>query len=200
MEYADLNGDNVIDALDQEYQGVNGRANLEYGINGTVSWKNFDLALFFFGMSGRKKPNGGYEELGGLAPGRNSGSSSLNAWNYLNTSTHIPALSTSTRLLGFSSFEIRNASFFNFRQATLGYTLPQSVIGNLNWLTNLRVYFNMENVFYFVDRKGADAFKDPAWMVDQQTSTPGIVGDRLGTFNTRVPKPLRVSLGLNLGF
>jgi len=188
FRYADLNNDNVIDGLDRKYQGTNGLAKLEYGINGQVGWKDFDLTMQFFGMTGRKLSNGDYEELGGLAPGRNSGSASLNAWSYTNTDTWIPALSTSTRPLGFGSYYIRNGGFLNLRQITLGYTLPQAVIGSVSWLSNLRVFVSMENLKYWYTRSGRNGFRSAAWLIE---------GNQ---FNTRIPKPLRATFGINIGF
>ncbi len=200
--YADLNSDGVISALDQEYQGVNGRAGLEYGINGQVGWKNFDLALQFFGMTGRKIPGHvGFGELGGLQTGATSGPFGLDSWTYANTDTHIPAMTTGAAApIGFSSYDIRSGNFLHFRQFTLGYTLPAAVIGDVDWLSNLRVYFSLENIKYWYTRNGSNAFRGAAWLIDNQPATPGIVGDRLGTFGSPHPKPFRASLGVSIGF
>ncbi len=193
FNYVDLNGDGVINSLDQEYQGVNNRPKLEYGINGQVGWKNFDLTLQFIGMTGRKTTGAGanFFELSGNGPARAVGAAGMDSWTFVNTGTHIPAASTLRPTFGPTDWQIRNGGFFNFRQATLGYTLPQSVIGNVSWLSNLRVYFSMENINYWYTREGPKAYKDVSWKID------GGVDD---VRENAYASPLRTSLGLNMGF
>ncbi len=195
FRYADLNGDGVINASDQEYQGVDGRAGMEYGINGQLGWKNFDLTLQFFGMTGRKLRDAGasYTELVGDNPGFNSGSRGLyGAWSYTNTDTHIPALTTFNPALSPTSWATRAGNFLNFRQFTLGYTLPQTAMGSV--LSNLRVYVSAENIAYWYNKSGPNGYTWPSWLIDTQTSSQA-----RGAFS-RYPKPRRISLGVDIGF
>ncbi len=201
FNYEDLNNDGEINSLDQKYQEPNGQPSIQYGINGLVSWKNFDVALQFWGMQGRTV---GWAFWGG--GGRDK--EALDAWTTVNTDTHVPARSRSgagvQSQAGGDSWDFRSGNFFNFRQFTLGYGLPQAVIGNVNWLSNLRVYFTLDNIFYLYKKNGEDRFPSEPWILDQQGFTHGggtdASGRGQGNFETRSPKPLTFSLGLNVGF
>ena len=99
----------------------------------------------------------------------------------------MPAVSNSNQPVGFSlDYNVRNGNFFAFRQATIGYTLPDvSGIGNI--FSNLRVYLSGENLGWIVDRNGPDQFPHVGWRVEN-----GVGG--------LYPKPMRISLGINAGF
>ncbi|MBL7698355.1 MAG: TonB-dependent receptor [Chitinophagaceae bacterium] len=197
FRYRDLNGDNKIDAADQDYQGVNGTPKLEYGINGQVDYKNFSLTLQFSGMAGRKVSS--YFWQGG------NQDEVLNAWTTANTGSYIPALGfgggVSTQG-GGNSYQFRNGSYFLFRQFSLGYNFPSELLQKVNWMSGLRVYVNVDNVFYLYDKKGSNRFPAEPWLLTQQAATPGAGADQSGrgqgNFETRYPKPLTISAGLNL--
>ncbi|MEX1238126.1 MAG: SusC/RagA family TonB-linked outer membrane protein [Cyclobacteriaceae bacterium] len=199
FNYEDLNGDNLINAVDQKYQGVNGTPDLEYGINGMVRFKGFDLGLQFAGMAGRKVS--AYFWQGG------SQREVLDAWTTANTDTYVPALGfgggVSTQG-GGNSFQFRNGSFFNFRQLSLGYNLSRAMLSKINWVSNLRVYFNMDNIFFLYDKSGPDSFPAEPWLLTQQGATPGAGADQSGrgqgNFETRYPRPLTSSIGVNITF
>lgn len=187
LRFVDLNDDGVIDALDQEYGGVNGLADIEFGINGLVEWKSFDFSLFVWGMLGREvAPDVFRMELGSLNNGENGGVAQLDAWSFTNTDAYIPAVSNSKQPIGFSlDYNVRNGSFLSFRQATLGYTLSG---GGLNKVfSGLRIYLTGENLGWIVDRSGPNQYPQTGWSVE-------------GAFGTQYPKPLRTSLGVTASF
>jgi TonB-linked SusC/RagA family outer membrane protein len=200
LGYADLNNDGIITELDQEYQEVNGLPSVEYGMNAQIGWKNFDAAVQIWGMAGRTVAIGG----GFIG----FGNENLNAWTTVNTDTHVPALGIGgggvQSQAGGTSYQFRNGSFFKFSQFTLGYTLPQTVTGNMSWLSDLRVYFTLDNIWYMYDKKGANRFPSEPWLLDQINFTPGAGPDAhgrgQGNFETRHPKPLAASIGVNIGF
>ena len=74
LRFVDLNNDGVVNALDQEYDGANGVAKVEFGLNGQINWKNFDFSLFTWGAMGRRvTPDVFRMELGTLDNGENGG-------------------------------------------------------------------------------------------------------------------------------
>lgn len=187
LRFVDLNGDGVINALDQQYEGANAVADVEFGINIQVYWKNFDFSLFTWGALGREvTPDVFRMELGSLDNGENGGVAQLDAWSFTNTGSYIPAVSNSLRPFGFSlDYNVRNGNFFSFRQVTLGYTLPADKLDKV--FSSFRVYFSGENLGWIVDRNGSNQYPQTGWSIEN-------------TVGGRYPKPQRFSIGLNAGF
>jgi len=196
FNYKDLNGDGKIDASDQKYQGVNGTPYLDYGINGKVIFKNIDLTLQFAGMAGRKVSAFFWQ-------GDNQ-KEQLNAWTPTHTNTYVPALGFGGGVAtqgGGNSFQFRNGSYFQFSQLSLGYNFTEKILSKAH-ISNARVYFALDNIFILYQKKGPKSFPAEAWLLTQQGGTPGAGADQSGrgqgNFETRYPKPLAASLGVNL--
>lgn len=194
LRFVDLNNDGVINVLDQEYDGANGVAAINFGLNPVVHYKNFDFSLFVWGALGRKAvPANLYKlELGTLDNGENGGVNQLDAWSFTNTGSHIPAVSNSNRPFGFShEYDVRNGNFLSFRQATVGYSLPQTSSLSKVFST-LRVYVTGENLGWIVDRSGANQWVGTGFSVEDIA-----VSSSQGRF---YPKPMRFTAGVTLGF
>jgi hypothetical protein len=86
IRYKDLNGDNKIDDNDRTYIS-NGNPDFTYGLNFNLSYKNFDMALFFQGVQGIQVYNSykNYTDFTSIWPGTNWGTRTLNAWSPSNT-------------------------------------------------------------------------------------------------------------------
>ena len=129
-----------------------------YGGFGTVvEYKGFDLSLQFSYQSGGLKDDGQYASLmhAGSA-GDNWHTDILNAWSANNTSSNIPRLEYNNQgLIQASDRFITDASYIAFRNATLGYTLPNSLVNKLS-ISKLRVYFVVDNVALWSQRQGMD--------------------------------------------
>ncbi len=185
MRFVDLNNDGVIDALDQEYGKANAVADVEFGLNIQLNWKNFDFSLFTWGAVGRQvTPDVFRMELGSLINGENGGVNQLNAWSFTNQGSYIPAVSNSVQPLGFSlDYNVRNGSYLSFRQITLGYTMPNSN----RIFSSLRIYLTGENLGWIVDRNGPNQYPQTGWSIENRV-------------NGLYPKPQRLSLGINASF
>lgn len=194
LRFMDLNDDGVINVLDQEYDGANGVAAINFGLNPTVYYKSFDFSLFVWGALGRKSiPANLYKlELGTLDNGENGGVNQLDAWSFTNTGSHIPAVSNSNRPFGFShEYDVRNGNFLAFRQATVGYTLPQT--SSLSKIfSSLRVYVTGENLGWIVDRSGANQWVGTGFSVEDVAVS--------SSTGRSYPKPMRLTGGITIGF
>ncbi|RIV24991.1 TonB-dependent receptor [Fibrisoma montanum] len=181
IRYRDLNGDNRIDALDQEFYGTT-LPGLEYGAQVQLGYKNFDFAIFGSGVAGRTGFDS-YTFYNNFIRGRdNVGPGVFDAWTPQNTSSPIPALTLSdgnneTRPSNY--FNV-NTSYYKIRNIQLGYTFPKGAIGKFG-LTSLRLYGMAENVVWFKSRSflGPDPER-----VDVNT----------------VPVPRTFTFGLNVSF
>ena len=181
IRYRDLNGDNKIDALDQEFFGTT-LPGLEYGTRVDLGYKNFDFSIFGSGIAGRTGFDP-YTFYNNFIRGRdNIGPGVFNAWSPQNTSSRIPSLTLSdgnneTRTSDY--FNV-NTSYFKIRNVQLGYTFKRDAIGKFG-LSSLRLYSMVENVFWLKSKSflGPDPER-----VDVNS----------------IPVPRTITFGLNVSF
>ncbi len=149
LKYADLNGDNVITADDQDWI-YNPVPAFSYGINIGLTYKDFDLSMFWQGVYDKDVYNNQKFQTDFWAvtdAGSNKGNRLLNAWNTNNTGSTIPRLSTTnTADEGrASSYFVENGSYLKLRTLQVGYTFPSSLISKLK-MTSARVYLSGQNL------------------------------------------------------
>lgn len=159
LKFKDIGGpdgsgpDGVIDENDETFLG-NPAPNFEYGFNISANYKDFDLSLFFNGVSGNKILNAniyrGYFDTEGPYL-----TNALNAWTPSNTDTNIPR-NTQTDP-GFnrrpSDFYLENGAYFRLRNMQLGYTVPSEISERMK-MTKLRIYGSATNLFTITDYTG----------------------------------------------
>ncbi|WP_316817117.1 TonB-dependent receptor [Pedobacter nyackensis] len=156
IKFRDTNGDGTIDEKDKTYQG-SGFAKYEYSLNLGVSFKNFDLSLFWQGVGGNKLYNGNRFELEGMDAGRNFLSSTLNAWTPQNTNTDMPraVLGDPNRNARESTRFLENGAYLRLKLVQLGYTLPQDLLKKMKF-SKLRVYLSGQNLITLTKYSGLD--------------------------------------------
>jgi TonB-dependent starch-binding outer membrane protein SusC len=158
IRYKDLDGNKVINSLDQEFIGTT-LPSFNYSVRVDLAYKNFDFSLFGAGIAGRKGFDS-YTFFNDFIRGRdNVGPGVFSAWTPQNPSSTIPALSLAdnngeTRT---SDYFIVSTSYFKIRNIQLGYTLPSSMLNNRDGKTRLRVYFMADNLIWFK----SSSFKGP---------------------------------------
>ena len=149
LKYADLSGDNIITADDQDWI-YNPVPAFSYGINIGLTYKDFDLSMFWQGVCDKDVYNNQKFQTDFWAvtdAGSNKGSRLLDAWNTNNTDSNIPRLSTTnTADEGrASSYFVENGSYLKLRTLQLGYTVPSSILSKLK-MTSARVYLSGQNL------------------------------------------------------
>ncbi|MGP1994363.1 SusC/RagA family TonB-linked outer membrane protein [Zobellia laminariae] len=159
LKFRDIGGpdgsgpDGIVDENDQAFLG-NPAPNFEYGLNISASYKNFDMSLFFNGVSGNKILNGnkyrGYFDTEGPYL-----TDALRAWTPTNTNTNIPRSTQSDP--GFnrrpSDFYLENGAYFRLKNMQLGYTIPSDISEKM-MMTKLRIYGSATNLFTLTDYTG----------------------------------------------
>lgn len=184
LKYKDVNGDGKLDYRDKQEIG-NTIPKFTYGINGSLSWKNFDLNFQFAGIAG---VNGYFKNAWTEPLGISGGSITerwRNAWTKDNPSNELPLIKVNdTWNRQESSFWTCNMSWFKLKNIQLGYTLP-TALANKMFLQKCYVYFNATDVFTIVSDKyeGFDPERDT-------------FADGYGHY----PIPRVFSFGLNLSF
>ncbi len=120
-------------------------------------YKGFDLSIATNFQIGGKIYDSMYANLmhAGNDTGRNFHKDVLNAWTETNTDTDVPVMDQSQNANSQSSRFLINASFFNLRNITFGYTFPRAWSRAIT-ASNLRVYVAADNVAIASKRKGMD--------------------------------------------
>lgn len=180
IKYIDLDGNGVINSDDRTFIGST-LPKLEYGINISLAYKDFDFSVFGSGVTGRIGQDP-YIYYNNFVQGReNAGPGTLNAWTPTNTNTDVPSLSLANNDNQASDYFFRNNSYFKVRNMQLGYTLSEKLMAKTGFITRCRIYAQGENLFWFTPK--------------------GYIGqDPERTSIDRIPVPTTFSLGLNINF
>lgn len=130
---------------------------LQGGFGTDVYCKGFDLSLQFAYSLGGKIIDYQYAAL--MDPSNSSHNwhrDILDSWSIENTTSTLPRLEYNNQDLSQSSERfLTNASYLSFRNITLGYNLPASVMSRLG-ISGLRIYAMADNVALWSKRKGFD--------------------------------------------
>jgi TonB-linked SusC/RagA family outer membrane protein len=180
IKFVDINDDGVINSDDRTFIGST-LPKLEYGINISLAYKNFDFSVFGSGVAGRVGVDP-YIFWNNFVQGRdNAAPGTLNAWTPTNTNTEVPSLSLAHNDSQMSDYILRNNSYFKLRNLQIGYSLPENLVGKSGFITSCRIYAQGENLFWFTPK--------------------GYIGsDPERTDVNRIPVPTTLSLGVNFNF
>lgn len=189
--FKDLNGDGRIDTEDRDYLG-DGFPALNFGINLTASYKNWDASLYGYGVLGQevlswakcylttlRNENNGYFNL--LRDAAN------HSWSETNRDAKYPRVSRldmawNTRV---SDFYVEKADYFKLSNLTVGYTFTKKALNNA--LNSLRLSLTVQNLLTMSPYK---MYGDPE--ISGGVTTTGYDGGRY-------PFPRTFMFGLQLG-
>jgi TonB-linked SusC/RagA family outer membrane protein len=195
FKYEDVNGDKIINGLDQRPIGYAQGAQpyMSFGTNLSVGWKGFNLAIDFAGATMQSYRR----EVELKIPFQNNGNSAryllTDVWHredpYDPTSKWIPGTypalrkgNTSHVNFQTNDFWITNVHYFRLKNLELGYNLPKTLLKYIG-INRLRVYVNGTNLFSFDNMKQFEI--DP-----EISSNGGLV----------YPQQRLVNFGFNLTF
>lgn len=153
IRFKDLNGDNVINALDQTYIG-NPSPDFSYGATLDLEFKGFDLGIFLQGTHGNDLFNATtrYDFNYGNRP-----VSILNRWTGAGTSNSEPRVSflDPNQNARVSDRFVEDGSYLRLKNVQLGYSVPKSVLKRIHF-EKFRVYVSAQNLFTFTQYSGMD--------------------------------------------
>ena len=191
LKFRDINGDGKIDDQDE---GVIGSPipKLNYGINLTANYKNFDFTFYMQGVYGNQLFN--YLRYFTDFPAFQANYSRNMLYN---AGTTYPILDRND---GYSSqrstFYVENGSYFRGKNLTLGYTLPTSLTNKIG-VDRVRLYIQGQNLFTFTKYTGLDPD------VTIQNLTEGYNSRRdlaMGVDFGRYPISRQIYFGVNFEF
>ncbi len=166
VRYKDIDRDGAITDRDRSYVG-SPIPKVQYGLNLTSGYRNFDLSIFFQGVAGNKVWNGPRFWLDRLDDVGNY-RTDLNPWTGPGTSNSTPrplisgspnpddAVAASQNARADSDRWLESGSYLRLKNIQLGYTLPAGVLGGVKWISSLRVYLTGQNVFTITPYTGLD--------------------------------------------
>lgn len=191
FRYEDINKDGKIDSDDRTYLG-SPVPKFTSGVNLKVTFKGFDLATYLYASFGNKIFNVSkwFTDFYPSFTGAAISSRVKDSWlpDHKNTVTPIfesaSNFSTNTQS---NSFYVENGNYLRMQNVTMGYTLPNHLLGKLK-MQKLRIYASANNVFTVTKYKGLD---------------PGVGGNADTNFGIDVgnyPITRSYTVGINLGF
>jgi len=165
IKYVDANGDGKLDINDVRKLG-NTDPKGTFGLNNTFTYKSLDFSFFIYGSYGYYAYDGyeqfaqAYKLIRAGAPG-NADVHVLDVWSSFNPKGIYPGLANDPAAANNPTnsnnyLAISNGYFFRLKDITLGYTLPSSIFGNKKWIKSLRLFVDMQNLFFVTNTTGLD--------------------------------------------
>ena len=149
--YADTDGDKVISSKDRIALG-DPNPKYNYGINTSFTYKNFDLALDFQGVTGVSVYNANVAFRYG---NENYTKDFFDyRWHGEGTSNTYPSANVGSTANAIpNSFYVESGSYFRVRNIQLGYSLPASMLSKCK-IKKFRFFANAQNPLNFFGYKG----------------------------------------------
>lgn len=163
IKYQDINGDGQIDSQDQIAMGFTNLPEIVYGFGATAQWKNWDVNVFFQGVSHVNFFLGGSSIKSPFSSG-NMERAAINedvydnVWRPGNTAEQnagaiYPRLSWSgaagsSNNSQSSDWWMRNGSFLRLKNFEVGYTMSKGLM-NKTFIKSLRFYLSGNNLLTF---------------------------------------------------
>ncbi|WP_090996742.1 TonB-dependent receptor [Pedobacter insulae] len=145
--FKDLDGDGTISQNDKTYIG-NANPDFIYGLNSTMTFKNFELNLFFQGLQGNDIFNASsITNTLDYGFGLNMTQDVFdNRWTPQNAANaKYPKVSNATAVR-VSDRLIEDGSYLRLKNVMLAYNLPKSIL-KTNWISKLTLYASGQNLF-----------------------------------------------------
>jgi len=154
LKFVDQNGDGKIDDKDRVYMG-NSFPKFTYGFTTNLTWKHFDLSMFWQGVAGVKLFHVFKEStLNASEQGYNRWDKILDAWSPTNTGSNIPRISASDANRNFqtpSDWYLESGNYLRLKSLVIGYTFPRFIKNS-----GLRVYVSGDNLVTITKYSGMD--------------------------------------------
>ena len=194
FKFKDLDGNGFIDENDMDVLG-NGFPTLNYSLNLSATYKNWDFSMYTYGVLGQKIFSYSAMRLSNMFTADDPTPNILKeaaeqAWSPTNTNGTLPRLSLldANYNMRASDAWVKNGDFLKISNVQVGYTLPKSLVNKM-LLQSVRVYLAASNLFTF---SSYNKYGDP------ECGQGSVLVTGLDT--GRYPSPRTFSFGLNVQF
>ena len=184
VKYIDVDHNGIINDDDKVDLG-NGVPKFTFGINMGFNWKNFDFSTVLSGATGYKILQS-YRNYSGFQ--NNWTTAVLQRWTGEGTSNTVPRISSkASKNYEFSDLFLQNGDYLRIANITVGYDFAP--LAKLSWLSQARLYFQIQNLYTFTKYDGMDpevGYGYYSW----------VSGMDFGTY----PRPRTFIVGVNVKF
>ncbi len=152
--YRDIDKSGNVTPSDKTYIG-NPNPDFTFGFTNNLSYKGFNLNIFFQGSVGNDIYNLSRMETEGMYDAKNQSTSVLRRWKIPGQITDMPRAVASKDNLKTSSRFVEDGSFLRLKTLTLSYNFTGKLLKKWN-ITRLQPYFTAQNVLTLTHYKGFD--------------------------------------------
>ena len=190
IRYQDLNNDGSITADDKTYIG-DPNPNYMYGLNSIMSYKNFDLTLFFQGTQGNDIFNlSSISSTMDYSSGVNMPTEVLeDHWSPSNTDAKYPIISRNTSIMVSDRF-VEDGSYLRLKNIQLAYNFPVQDMG-ISWIYQLQLYVSGQNLWTSTNY---------SWWDPEVNSRGGSNSTAQGIDHYSYPTSKTYTVGIRAGF
>lgn len=193
--YEDRDKNGEINPGDRTFIG-NAQPDFIYGMTNTVSFRNFDLSVFFQGSQGNQIFNGARIETEGMYDSRNQTTVVLNRWQKSGDITDVPrAIRNDVANTYISSRFLEDGSYLRLKAVTLSYRFSSDFLRRLS-VGNASLYVTGQNVLTFTKYTGFD----PEVSTYGNDSNSNVKNIAQGIDYGAYPQSKAFIIGLNVSF
>lgn len=198
VKFKDVNGDGYINEKDRTFLG-SAIPKYIFGATANLSFKNFDLSVFFQGQYGNKLYLQVNHDIEGFYRAFNLTERVYDErWHGEGTSNTMPRVSwlgSSNNKTPSSRF-LEDGSYVRLKNVQLGYTFPLKLLQSWS-AKNLRIYFTGQNLLTFTKYTGLDPEMHTSDNLNSETYRGDVAaGIDWGTY----PSAKSYIIGVNLNF
>ena len=198
FKFEDINEDGVINSNDRKVIG-NPHPDLMLGLNASLSYKNWDMTMFWYSTIGNDLFNNTkYFTDFPLFGGNRSTRMRDLSWKEGadNSKAVLPILDSKDNWGGVvaSSYYVEDGSFLKLKNLVVGYSIPKHIIQKAT-ISNLRVYVQAENLLTFTKYQGLDPE-----ITNRETGTTQGSDISRGIDGGGWPTTMRLLFGVNFAF
>jgi TonB-linked SusC/RagA family outer membrane protein len=170
MIYADYNGDGIYgNENDRDFQGFSSTPKYYFGLQGSVTWKGFDLSMNWAGAAGfkidyYKQTQNGVNITHGYGIGKDvaydhyfydPGNPDDPRTNITSATPRLVGMQNSGQGNAKSAWHLKNGNYMKLKNVTIGYTFPKNWVKTA-YMDNVRVYVAAENLLTITKFEGSD--------------------------------------------
>ena len=160
MTYGDKDGNGVYDNNDKYIAG-SPHPDFTYGINSSLTFKDFEFSFFLYGSQGNDVYNVTETANYDMGMGLNLRREVFNShWSSTNTAEQnlmakYPRPAANHNIKHSDRF-VEDGSYLRLKNIMLGYNLPVKKWNVKNWLSAIKVYVSAQNLFTITGYSGMD--------------------------------------------